>query len=169
MRVVTYEVERSGPGRLAISARPRGGDWLGEELVALREAGVDTIVSMLTPAEAYELELDEEAQQARSAGLEFLALPTPDRAVPGSSAFRDLLGQILRRLRDEQSVVVHCRMGIGRSSLVVVGVLRAEGLGATEAWSAVASARGLPVPDTPEQRRWLDHLDWDGAWSRDRR
>jgi hypothetical protein len=63
------------PGRLAIVPRPRGGDWLADEVARLKAAGVDILVSMLEPAEA---------------------------------------------------------------------------------WVRIAAARGLPVPDTGEQRRWVE-------------
>ena len=34
-------------GRLAIAARPRGGDWLDDELSGWRQAGIDVVVSLL--------------------------------------------------------------------------------------------------------------------------
>jgi hypothetical protein len=34
--------------------------------------------------------------------------------------------------------------------------MMAEGTSSAVAWTAVASARGLPVPDTDEQRTWLE-------------
>jgi protein-tyrosine phosphatase len=46
-------------------------------------------------------------------------------------------------------------MGIGRASLVAAAVLRLLGLPGDEAFSRVQAARGLPVPDTDEQRQWL--------------
>jgi len=39
------------PGRLGIAARPRGGDWLIDELRSWRKAGVHVVVSLLTPDE----------------------------------------------------------------------------------------------------------------------
>jgi protein-tyrosine phosphatase len=47
-------------------------------------------------------------------------------------------------------------MGIGRSSLLAAGCLVAQGMPPGEAWAAISDARGLTVPDTPEQRRWLE-------------
>jgi protein-tyrosine phosphatase len=67
-----------------------------------------------------------------------------------------LVTELVDELAGGRHVVVHCRMGIGRSSTVVAGVLMAQGVQARDAWKAVSDARGLEVPDTPEQRRWLD-------------
>ena len=44
-------MRRSGPGRLSTMARPRGGDWLADEMAALRRRGVDVLVCALTDPE----------------------------------------------------------------------------------------------------------------------
>jgi len=55
-----YWIEGPWPGRLAISARPRGGDWLEDEVKSWRRAGLDIIVSLLTPDEEEALDLQRE-------------------------------------------------------------------------------------------------------------
>ena len=45
-------VDGPWPGKLAMAARPRGGEWLQDELEGWRLAGVHTILSLLTPEEA---------------------------------------------------------------------------------------------------------------------
>jgi protein-tyrosine phosphatase len=136
-------------------ARPRGNDWINDEMSGLRAAGVNVLVSMLTPAEVNELDLQGEPDAASGAGLEFVSCPTPDRGLPQAQEFRSLLNQLEAALSQGQHVVVHCRMGIGRSSLVAAGLLISEGMTGSEAWEAVSSARGMSVPDTDEQRTWL--------------
>ena len=64
-----FRVEGAWPGYLAISSRPRGGDWLGEEISAWRGAGIDVIVSLLEPAEAADLNLENEAMQSEAMGV----------------------------------------------------------------------------------------------------
>ena len=136
-------------------ARPRGNDWLSDEMNGLREAGTDVLVSMLTSDEANELHLQGDAEAAATAGLAFLTCPTPDRRVPEAEGFRALLAELLDALAAGKNVVVHCRMGIGRSSLVAAGLLVAEGQTVAKAFEAVSAARGMKVPDTDEQRTWL--------------
>ena len=137
-------------------ARPRGNGWLGDERNGLREAGIDMLVSMLTSDEVNELDLQEQAEAAAIAGLIFVSCPTPDRGVPDAQKFRDLLRELQVALSRGQNVVVHCRVGIGRSSLVAAGLLIAEGMASAEAWAAVATARGMQVPDTEQQKAWLN-------------
>jgi protein-tyrosine phosphatase len=91
-----------------------------------------------------------------AAGMEFLNLPTPDRGTPAVCDFRTLLNALEAALRAGKHVVVHCRMGIGRSSVVAAGLLMAEGVPHATAWATVARARGLEVPDTAEQKSWLE-------------
>jgi hypothetical protein len=78
----------SGPwhGKLAISSRPRGGDWLQDEAAAWRRAGLDVVVSFLEDEEATQLELAREAEAARREGIDFIGFPIADRGVPDSTA-----------------------------------------------------------------------------------
>jgi protein-tyrosine phosphatase len=139
-------------------ARPRGGEWLTDDLRDLAIAGVSVLVSLLTDAELAELGLLHEADAARLTGLEFHRLPTTDRHAPDREAAL-AVGRLLRqRLDDGASVVVHCRYGIGRSSTLAAVVLVLEGTDPADAWDRIAAARGLPVPDTRVQREFVDAL-----------
>lgn len=146
-------------GRLAVAPRPRGGDWLDDEIRGWRGAGIDVIVSLLTPDEMAEFDLQGEATASATQGIRYLTLPVPDRDVPASrSAFRDLVSEVTRELSAGHKVAVHCRQGIGRAGLVVAGTLIAAGLDPNNAVARVSAARGRPVPETPAQRRWLDEF-----------
>lgn len=103
-------------GRLAIVARPRGGDWLDGEACGWRQAGVDVLVSLLEEEEAAELGLAHEGEAAESNGIRFVSFPIPDRGVPASTELAvALLKEIGGALNDGKNVAVHCRQGIGRS------------------------------------------------------
>jgi hypothetical protein len=64
MRPALFTIRRGGLGRLSTMARPRGGDWLADELGDLAIAGVSVLVSLLTDAEAAEFDLSHEADAA---------------------------------------------------------------------------------------------------------
>src|SRR5262245_66282085 len=81
MQPTLYWIATPAVGRLATMARPRGGDWLAGELVALRELGVDALVSLLTVEELIELELGAEPDLARAAGLGFRSFRSEERRV----------------------------------------------------------------------------------------
>jgi protein-tyrosine phosphatase len=146
-------------GRLAIAARPRGGDWLDDETGAWRRAGIDVIVSLLEDDEAAELDLDDERLAAENQAISFISFPIPDRGVPASAeAAVSVIGGIEAQLDAGKNVVVHCRQGIGRSGLIASGLLMSSGIKPDEAMQIVSSARGISVPETREQRRWIEKL-----------
>lgn len=155
MSMSIYTIARKGAGQISTMARPRGGGWLEDEMTALRAAGVDVLVSMLTSEEAKELSLTSERAAAESAGIRWLELPTTDRGVPAVDDTRSLLDRVSLELEAGAHVAVHCRIGIGRASMVAAGMLMREGVSADDAWKLVRDARGLDVPDTQEQREWV--------------
>jgi protein-tyrosine phosphatase len=151
-----YWIKGPGPGRLAILARPRGADWLEDEVEAWKEIGVDTVVSLLTRSEEVELSLTEESDLVRRSGLRFVNFPIPDYSVPRSQgATRQIVDELRDQLSRGNNVGIHCRQGIGRSSLVAACVLVALGESSGDAFSRIESARGVSVPDTTEQRNWV--------------
>lgn len=93
--------------RLAITPRPKGEDWLLDDLRLLKREGIDLVASSLTPAEAEELGLLEEGQGCQSTGLEYLSFPIEDRSVPSSfSEFDELLKTVSDYLSKGRAVGV---------------------------------------------------------------
>lgn len=106
-----------------------------------------------------ELKLEREGEAATSQGLVFLSLAIPDRAVPTETApFRQLVEALHGHLAAGASVAIHCRAGIGRSSVLAAAVLAAGGVPVDEAFSLLSACRGLSVPDTPAQRAWTEQF-----------
>jgi protein-tyrosine phosphatase len=129
-------------------------------------AGVSVVVNMLTDAEAAELGPEREDDAALAAGLEFLRLPTPDCHPPDAGAAVALAQELRDRHRAGASVAVHCRHGIGRSSTLAAAVLVLEGITSAEPLDRIATARGLPVPDTAAQGEFIERLEtWLGRSS----
>jgi len=157
MRTELYWLEASWAGRLAITARPRGGDWLEDEVLSWRRAGVNVIVSLLRPDEVAEFDLSEEAQACRTQGIEFVSFPIPDRGVPASRQSVVTLAHTLgKQLAAGKNVAIHCRQGIGRSAVLVACLLVIAGESPETAFSHIRMARGCPVPDTAEQQEWVE-------------
>ncbi|HXE06970.1 MAG TPA: hypothetical protein VN612_03660 [Acidobacteriaceae bacterium] len=145
---------------LAIVPRPRGNEWLEDEMHALRDAGIDTVVSMLEPYEAKDVGLEREAEAAEHAGIRFVNFPIPDRSTPPNlDNFTTLLANLDAQIAKGRKVGIHCRACIGRSSVVAAGLLMRSGVPAEKAWRQISAARGCSVPDTAEQRAWVErHL-----------
>lgn len=158
MRPSLFTVDLPGPGQLSTMAKPRGMDWLADEMNALSTAGVDILVCALTRLELDELGLETEDQEAAAAGLQFVAIPIPDRTVPDLPTVLPTLRNLAERLREGAHIVTHCRFGIGRASLLAAALLILNGVDPETAWSRLEQARGLAVPDTAEQREWTLEL-----------
>jgi protein-tyrosine phosphatase len=150
------------PGRLAIMPRPRGGDWLEDEVKAWRSEGVDLVVSLLVPSEIVDLDVGAEESLCHGAGIEFHTFPIADRGVPSSrAAFLNLATVLANDLAAGKNIAIHCRQGIGRAPLLAIAVLVLTGLCLETATAAVGQARGCAVPETTEQQRWLGDLARD--------
>lgn len=145
------------PGRFALAARPRGGDWLQEEIAGWRQAGVDSVFSLLTRDEEQVLDLTGESAEVRKQRMKFSSFPIPDRQVPSSHpALVAALEKIDADLLAGKNVVIHCRQGIGRSGLVGACLLISKGVSAGAAVDNISAARGLSIPETEEQQRWIE-------------
>jgi len=153
--------------KLAIVPRPAGGESLEQEMAAMRKAGIDVVVSMLEPSEARELGLEREEDAARKSGIRFVSFPIPDHGTPAETApFERVLEFLERSMREGKRVGVHCRGCIGRSSVVVASLLVRSCMKDVDAWRQIREARGTSVPDTPQQRMWVETEIRPKAWHR---
>ena len=157
MRNELYWVAGPWPGKLALAARPRGSDWLADELASWKRAGIDTVVSLLTPEEQRDLDLLKEAVESHRHGLAFSSFPIPDRQVPTSETkFNEAVRHAGEILSDGKNLLVHCRQGVGRTGLFAACLLIRSGMSPSAAVDLVSAARGLAVPETIEQRDWIE-------------
>ncbi len=141
---------------LAIVLCPRGDDLLGDELLRIKQSGIQTLVSMLESWEADSLGLTEEGALAARLGLDFLSYPIPDTHVPKNSAsFRAFVSGLADRLRTGERIGIHCRGSIGRATVAAACTLIKLGWQPKVALLAVETARCCPVPDTAEQEGFI--------------
>jgi len=64
-----YWLDGPWPGKLGMAARPRGGDWLKDDIAGWKRARIDTVLSLLTPEE--EIDLVFKMKQAKSGPREW--------------------------------------------------------------------------------------------------
>jgi protein-tyrosine phosphatase len=63
---------------------------------------------------------------------------------------------LAEQLANGKNVAVHCRQGIGRAGLVAISLLIFSSIKQSTAIARVGSACGCAVPETQEQRRWIN-------------
>lgn len=137
-------------------ARPRADEWLEAEVNAWADAGVEMVMTLLESEEVSELGLQREAELCRTYGIAFMSFPIPDRGVPESRRDASRIARLLAiGLREGRSIAIHCRAGIGRSSVMAACALICSGHEAEQALRLISASRGLAVPDTDEQRDWV--------------
>ncbi|MBA3049347.1 MAG: dual specificity protein phosphatase family protein [Alphaproteobacteria bacterium] len=147
------------PGRLGISRRPDGGEALEGQMARLAHGMVDHVVSLLEPAEAADLGLADEAAVAGRHGVGFYHFPIVDHGVPADVVhYRRVASAIDGRLRAGQTLVIHCRAGLGRAPSLAIAALVEGGMNVDEAILRVGKARGRPVPETDEQLAFIRAL-----------
>ncbi|EFH84474.1 hypothetical protein [Ktedonobacter racemifer] len=141
MRAQLYSLRELPAGCISMMARPRGGDWLLDEVTALREAGVHVLVSLLTPLEIDEFELAEESAFCKTQDITFFSFPIIDRSVPPLNDRTLALIQLLDDQRVQgKHIALHCRQGLGRAALMAASLLVLSG------WS----------PDGKSPTKWTD-------------
>lgn len=151
-----YTLQGLPTGQLSIMARPRGGQWLFDEIKGLHEIGVDVLVSLMTSAEVHEFDLTEEATFCESQDIVYLSFPILDRSIPpfASSTFT-FLEQLHRSLSEGKHIALHCRQGLGRAALMAASLLVLIGFSPGQAFDQLSQVRGYQVPETEEQRAWV--------------
>jgi len=151
-----YWINDRPVGRIGIMPRPRGGDWLDDEMRSLTAQGVNVVVSLLTQEEMEELDLTHEPEICAQNGIEFLSFPIKDRDAPPLDAkFKEFVASLQGRLAKGKSLMLHCRAGIGRSSIIAACLVISPGAPVNEVLRLISHARGFPVPDTEEQFEWV--------------
>lgn len=153
MHSTLYWIDTPSPLRLAIMARPRAGDWLEDEIAHWRRSGVGVVVSLLEREEVEDLELQREATLCAENGIDFRSFPIPDRGLPADAG--EAVRFAAKVAATGKPVAMHCRAGIGRSSLMAAAMLVGGGTDPATALAAIGAARGLPIPDTDAQRDWV--------------
>ena len=155
MKPIIYWIDYSGPGRLAILAKPQGDDALESEIQGWREAGIGVVVSMLTEADNAYLGLSAEGELCRSNGLQFISFPLQDFGVPASvDVTLGLMKELNDLLTNRKSIGFHCHGCIGRAPLIASCVLMYSGASAEKAYDLVSLARGYPIPEAQAQAEW---------------
>jgi len=159
------------PGQLGLTLAPgkktdeKDVQWerdLETDLKRLKEEyGVGVLVSLMERDEYSDLQIPELFQKAEEQGMEVLYLPIPDYGVPNAPEddnYRPFIEDIASRIEEGETVIVHCRGGLGRSGMVAASVLVALGHSAEDALGTVRGARegAVETPDQEDRVRWFE-------------
>ncbi len=154
LRVDFLADARIGPGRVGLTVLPGRRDWrrnLGDDLVALREAGVSAIVCLVPHEELERYGVPGLLDAYAGAGFDLAHLPILDQMGASPATLAEAVAWIEARVEAGRGVLVHCVGGLGRSGMIAAAWLRSRGASADEALAAVRAARGPRAVETAVQ------------------
>jgi predicted protein tyrosine phosphatase len=155
-----FAIEGPWQGRLAIAPAPVPGPYLERNLQHWKKLGVQGVVSLMVAGERPGWE--REAEISRIIGLKFSSIPIEDHTAPPPEQLREIESKLVAietRLREGETIVVHCFAGIGRSGMACIALLMTGGVPLEKATTLVSQARGLPTPEVEAQQEWLRAFD----------
>lgn len=150
-----YPIQGPWPGRLAVCSRPRAGSWLEDDILALRDANLDILVSALVSEEIAKLGIEGVPEICAVHGIEYVHFPVGNLQVPGEMSARPVLARLHAALCNGHGLAVHCFASVGRSPTLAAALLVMGGVAPWDAWQRIEMVRGRRVPDTNEQRDWV--------------
>lgn len=156
-------------GRVGLTFAPgknvhgMAGIWrrnLAADLARLRETyGAKVLVSLVEDHELVSLGIASLVDQAEKQGIRVLRHPIVDGGVPESKpAVHALLDEVLDRAARGESVVVHCRGGLGRAGLVAACCLVARSVSPSVAIQVVRTTRNGAI-ETKRQEDFVHGLE----------
>jgi protein-tyrosine phosphatase len=150
-----FWVDANIPGRVGVAMRPRGGNYLADDMPLFKAAGVDVLVSALGEREVRENWLSDCGSHASAAGIEFVHFPIPNLLTPPYETAMPVIGSLAERVARGQGLATHCFAGIGRSTTIAASILVVLGLDPEDAWERIRAVRGVQLPDTKAQYEWV--------------
>jgi protein-tyrosine phosphatase len=163
-------------GRLGLTLAPGkkapsefGPPWdrgLGVDLKRLREVyGAKTLVCLLEDREMEDLKIPDLVPRAEDLGIRVLRCPVQDGAVPAGPdlpLYGEVISEALSAVGMGETVVVHCRGGLGRAgTFAACCLVKATGAPAKKAIHAVRKTRRGAI-ENEMQERFVDAFGRSG-------
>lgn len=143
---------------LAIMPKPNSDENLEEDIINFSNQKVTTLVSLLTREESFDLGLQNEKRLCEKYAIAFISFPINDRSVPTEKQtiqIRELAKKLVEKISQNEKIIIHCRGGIGRAGMICSAILIEKNISNQEAIEKISQTRGLKIPDTEEQKKWI--------------
>lgn len=156
------------PGKQNLGLQFRWQRDLTADLDRLRDYyQTDVVISLIEAPEFTQLQIPHLREEVQKRGMRSRWFPIPDFSTPTSSAsLLPLVEKMLQAVEQGQTVVVHCKGGLGRSGLVVASGLTTLGYSAEASLAIVRQTRPGSV-ETQKQEAFVAQFAREWA-TRDR-
>jgi len=156
MQAKMYKIGSIGKGFVAIMARPSLEADAPASIANIARLGIQQVVSLLEPSETRDLGLHSEREQVKAHSMGFTSFPIPDMGLPPSvEEYAQLAKMLFNQVSAGVNTLIHCHAGIGRSGLLVSGILLHCDMDPQQAFAYASRMRGIRVPETSTQEQWL--------------
>lgn len=143
------------------------GTWqrdLSLDIDAVKEWGGQTLITLMEDHEFPLLGIPEFSHYLKGVkGLRWLHLPIKDMQIPDEPferVWRNAGPEIHRQLQRGESIVIHCRGGLGRTGLLAARVLIERGVSPVDAVASVRQARERSI-ETYQQEHYVLTKAWE--------
>jgi protein-tyrosine phosphatase len=145
------------PHRIAVTSCPPGEGDLAAHVAGWKAEGIDLVVSLQQPDERARWGVTDEDRHCERMGIAFRSFPIVDHDVPESvEAFAEFTREMHQEVISGKAMLAHCLAGIGRTGLLTSGVLFLLGVPRASIGEVLRRSRGFAMPETAEQRAWLE-------------
>ena len=114
---------------------------LEEDIRVIRQSGVNTIACLIPMDELNALQLSNYFTIAEKMGIEIIWFPFQDRSAPPLEGTSQMMNKLTNRLMIGESILLHCKGGLGRAPTIAACLLCHHGTSATEAIKMVKAGR----------------------------
>ncbi|MDJ0556665.1 MAG: cyclin-dependent kinase inhibitor 3 family protein [Microcoleaceae cyanobacterium MO_207.B10] len=127
---------------------------LNKDLLRLRiDYQTDILVTLVEKHELEDIQISDLQMVAEAQGIKSIWFPIKDRSIPQSiDTFIKLISDILEAVKTGETVVIHCKAGLGRTGMVTACCLVALGYFPTEAITIVRQTRQYTIETTVQEK-----------------
>ncbi len=143
-------------GILGIAPMPGVSGEYDQDLAHLQDWKPAMVVSMTEEDELAAAGVTTLARDLQHSGTRWFPFPVPDRGIGDpmqEGAWHTICDTALSALRGGGRVLIHCRMGCGRSGMAAMRIMVATGQSPKAALARLRDLRPCAV-ETREQQRW---------------
>lgn len=142
-----------------------GGTWerdLEADLEAIKSWGGSTLITLMEAHEFDLLGVPQFPPVLKGSGLHWLHLPIKDMQIPNDSfekAWSEVAPKLYEKLKNGESIVIHCRGGLGRTGLLAARILTDWGIDPIESVRRIREARPNSI-ETYTQEHYVLTKAW---------
>jgi protein-tyrosine phosphatase len=149
-------------GALYLSACPVGVSGAlqitnSELISSMKCKNISAVITLLETEIAYNLGMTQFGGMLGAAGISWTHFPIPNMGIPSLKdlpSLAELVNEVIKRLKSEQAIFIHCYAGLGRTGLLAAIILTSLGMPAELAIHTIRDTRPGSI-ETKEQEAFV--------------